>query len=189
MDPAVEKPRHCQLRIITQTGGWGSPLASVFTPEAANPRVLAVYTARLGLSGATGNVCLYPSTIALYDLPFGTRCTRPRVTNVCTRMVAAGELLITDVPTRNPLGGTGLQGGNVRALVRKHFAAAVTRNLACNLTGRTGPGMAEYRTRVAARSWSRTEVTARVRRCQSGGFRIGFRSTETPDESGHLAPN
>jgi len=180
VNAAVKKPSYCELRIIAQVRGWWSPLAGILASETANPRSFAVHTASLGLSSATGNVRLYLSTIALHDLPFGTGCAGPRVTDVRTRVVAARELLVTNIPTRNPLGGTGLQGENIRTLVGKHFAATVTWNLACNLTGRAGSGMTEYGAGMTACSWSRTEVTARVRRCQPGGFGIGFRSTKTP---------
>jgi len=187
VDATVERPRHCQLWTITQMSGWWSPWAGILTSEAAGPRFFAVHTARLGFSSATGNVCLYLSTIALHHFPFGARRTRPRVANVRTRMVAAGEILVTNIPTRNTLGGTGLQGGNIRALVRKHFTAAITRDLARNLAGRAGSGMTEHGTRMTACSWPRTKITARVGCCQPGGFGIGFRSTETPGERNRLA--
>jgi len=149
---------------MVRMSGRDSPFTGVLTSEAANPRFFAVHTAGLGFSNAAGNVRLYLSTVALHNLPFGTRCTRPRMTNVRARMITARELLVTDISARNPLGGSGVQGRNVRALVRKHFATAVTRHLPCNLTGRTRTGMTHYWAGMAARPLSRTDIGARVRR-------------------------
>ena len=106
-----------QLWVLTRMGSRDSPFTAILTSETANPRFFAIYTAGLGFSSATGNICLYFSAVALHNLPFGTRCARPRVTNVRTRMITAREFLITDVSARNPLGGSGVQGRNVRALV------------------------------------------------------------------------
>lgn len=78
-------------------------------------------------------------------------------------MIVAGELLITDISARYILGDTGFRGGYIGALVGKHFTTAVARNLARNLTGRTGSRMTEYGARMAARPWSRAKVAARVR--------------------------
>jgi hypothetical protein len=97
--------------------GRDSLFTAILTSEAANPRFFAVYTAGLGFSSATGDICLYISTIALHNLPFDTRGTRSGVTNVRTRMITAREFLIADISTRNPLGGSGIQERNIRALV------------------------------------------------------------------------
>jgi len=160
--PQSKNLNDCQSRETRQMSCKQSPFTSVLTSEAANPQSLAVHIAGLGFSSTTGNVCLHLSTVALHNFLFGTRRTRPRVTNVRTRMVTAGELLITDIPARDPLCGSGLHGRKVRALVRKHFATTVARHLSCNLTGRTRSRMTEYGARMTASSFSRTSVAAGV---------------------------
>jgi hypothetical protein len=110
------------------------------------------------------------------------------VTDVRTRVVAAGELFITYISTRDPLGSRGVQGGNIRALVGKDFAATVTWNLPRYLAGRAGSRMTERRARVAAWSRSRTNIAARVRSCQSWRLRVDIRSAETPGVRSRINP-
>jgi len=94
-------------------------------------------------------------------------------------MFTAREFLTTDISARNPLCGSGVEGGNVRALVAKHFAATVARHLPGYLTGRTRTRMTEHWARMVARSWSCAGVTAGMRGRKLGRFRVDVRSTET----------